>query len=425
MSPNGLNWIESHTSDSSLRDALQTPLQHRGHWTGWTHPLIEAAFSGRQNGRLPPLADAVVLANDFMGTFNRVLPIFHPPTFMALLGQQYSEGSIHNAAWWASFNAVLAMTQRRFIEDSALSHGAVDTPWIAIKNALDVLLEVLMRNTSLMSVQALTVLAWFFAGTPNPQPGFFLAGAAVRMCHAIGLHQPQTDVGSSNVEVRQRDRVFWAATILDHAASFRTGRPTSQVLQDIKIPLPTEYAEESAGMIRHPKSSQVLYVFRHMVQIATIQARIYQDLYSIHPSTRSKDHVVKTVQLLDAAVADWKDSIPSEYRPDHPRNAWDSPIDLNVVRLHLEYHHCMITIHRLEGHSGFQGLAARAHHGRRALQQSSVQKCLDAARSTLQLIHSLPDLSANSFQWCVLRIFLPRNHTDTQLGVLHIFRCQH
>lgn len=399
MSPNGLDWIESHTSDSSLRDSIQTPLQTRGQWTGWTHPLIEASFAERHRGRLPPLSDAVALVNDYMATFNRILPIFHPATFMALLKQQYAQKQIRNPAYWASLNAVLAMTQRRLSENTNYSLPQNDTPWISIRNALDVLLDVLMRNTSLLSVQALVALAWFFEGTPNPQPSFFLASAAVKMCHAIGLHQPHAGSVYGGAESRQRECIFWAATILDQSASFRTGRPASQALQDIRIPLPAELLNDPTSTIESKSVPKLMPVFRHMAHIAKTQARIHQELYSIPPSSRPKDAVLETVQLLDNIMTDLKQSISIEYRPDLPTSAWENPIDLNVMRLHLEYHHCMITIHRIDGHSGFQSLNAKAQRDQPVLALSSMEKCLAAARSTLRLIENTPRLVSGSFQW--------------------------
>lgn len=62
----------------------------------------------------------------------------------------------------------------------------------------------------------------FMQGTPNPQPGFFLLAAAVRLAHSIGLHKRGSDFNLNDVETEQRKRVFWIAYIMDkeYADSF-------------------------------------------------------------------------------------------------------------------------------------------------------------------------------------------------------------
>lgn len=55
----------------------------------------------------------------------------------------------------------------------------------------------------------------FMQGTPNPQPGFFLLAAALRLAHSIGLHKRGSDFNLNDVESEQRKRVFWIAYIMD------------------------------------------------------------------------------------------------------------------------------------------------------------------------------------------------------------------
>lgn len=55
----------------------------------------------------------------------------------------------------------------------------------------------------------------FMQGTPNPQPGFFLLSAALRLAHSIGLHKRGSDFNLNDVESEQRKRVFWIAYVMD------------------------------------------------------------------------------------------------------------------------------------------------------------------------------------------------------------------
>jgi len=52
-------------------------------------------------------------------------------------------------------------------------------------------------------------------GTPNPQPGFFLVAAAIRLSHSIGLHKRGSGFNLNPEEIEQRKRVFWIGYMLD------------------------------------------------------------------------------------------------------------------------------------------------------------------------------------------------------------------
>ncbi|KDN70726.1 putative fungal specific transcription factor [Colletotrichum sublineola] len=148
-----------------------------GPWSLWMHPKLQGVFERKVHCPLPPWTEALSLANAFFEQEHMALPIFHPPAFIALLGQQYSGESEKNPAWWTAFNAVLAISHRRRVEQGMSTDK--ELMWSYAANALDTVLDILLRATQLMSVQALLTLAWFFLGTPNPQPSFMLVANAL------------------------------------------------------------------------------------------------------------------------------------------------------------------------------------------------------------------------------------------------------
>jgi hypothetical protein len=127
---------------------------------------------------------------------------------MTLLGQQYSGTPSDSPAWWASFNAVLAISQRRRVESGHCGPEGEELVWGYAANALGTTLDVMMRNTQLISVQALLCIAWFFLGTPNPQPSFMLTGSSVRLAHSIGLHKSDHAVSMGSIEQETRNKVL-------------------------------------------------------------------------------------------------------------------------------------------------------------------------------------------------------------------------
>ncbi|SPO03655.1 uncharacterized protein DNG_06338 [Cephalotrichum gorgonifer] len=165
---------------------------------------------------------------------------------MALLGQQYSGTPTESPAWWASLNAVLAITQRRRAEISQDPSADEDLAWCYAANALGTTLDILMRNTQLLSVQALLSIAWFFIGTPNPQPSFMLVGNALRLAHSIGLHRANHGSASwDSIELYMRRKVFWIALSLDRELCLRTGRPPAHDLHHFQVDMPSDSLDDT------------------------------------------------------------------------------------------------------------------------------------------------------------------------------------
>ncbi|KAK1954658.1 hypothetical protein LY78DRAFT_441444 [Colletotrichum sublineola] len=205
---------------STAREKTARSGPEAGPWSLWMHPKLQGVFERKVHCPLPPWTEALSLANAFFEQEHMALPIFHPPAFIALLGQQYSGESEKNPAWWTAFNAVLAISHRRRVEQGMSTDK--ELMWSYAANALDTVLDILLRATQLMSVQALLTLAWFFLGTPNPQPSFMLVANAVRLAHSIGLHRKNCSSSLSSLERATRINVFWLAFSLDRELSLRT-----------------------------------------------------------------------------------------------------------------------------------------------------------------------------------------------------------
>ncbi len=160
-----------------------------------------------------------------------MFPLFHEPTFMRLVDLQYSAQPYQGSGWWASLNVALAIAHRLRVMSNVVPQEEDQKGWAYLKNAMGVLTELTMRNTDLLSVQALLGMvghfhvlgscelthlqSLFLQGTPNPQPSFFLVAAAIRLSHSIGLHKRGSGFNLRPDEIEQRKRVFWIAYLVD------------------------------------------------------------------------------------------------------------------------------------------------------------------------------------------------------------------
>ncbi|KAI5306614.1 hypothetical protein KEM55_008548, partial [Ascosphaera atra] len=316
---------------------------------------------------------------------------------MHLVDRQYSRDPYEGSGWWASINIALALAYRLRIITNTVPQGEDKKAWLYLKNAMGVLTELTMRNTDLLSVQALLGMAFFLQGTPNPQLTFFLVSAAIRLAHSIGLHTKASGFNINPVEAEQRDRVFWIAYLMDKDICLRSGRPAVQDDDDMNVDLPSEDPADGVSNIPLSDGKGKVNLFRIMCRFGVIASKVYRKLYSARASRQTDGELLNIIGELDQEIEEWKRSIPIDFRPDHEIKTTHPPLLLHIVVLHFSYYNCLTTIHRMSVHHGYwtsrlsnyaiQGLNARPLNPRVF---SSASLCVQAARSTINLVKYVP-----------------------------------
>ncbi|KAJ5789654.1 transcriptional regulator family: Fungal Specific TF [Penicillium psychrosexuale] len=397
FSPKGIQWVNEKTGDTSFQDMISSAYVDDNKWMYWKPEIFSDIFARRVFKPLPPKEEALSLFKDFFENFNCMFPLFHEATFMHLVERQYSRDPYEGSGWWASINVVLAISHRLRIMSNLVPHEEDKRAWLYLKNAMGVLTELTMRNTDLLSVQALLGMSLFLQGTPNPQPAFFLVAAAIRLSHSIGLHKRGSGFGLNVVEVEQRKRVFWIAYLLDKDICLRSGRPPVQDDDDMNVELPSEDPPDNVGNVPLSDGRSKFNLFRSLCEFATIESRVYKRLYSAKASKQSDGELLNTIGELDKELEDWKDSIPIDFRPEYDIQATHTPLIIHMVVLHFAYYNCLTTIHRMSVHHGYwtsrlsnyaiQGLNARPLNPRVFL---SAVLCVTAARASINLIKYIP-----------------------------------
>src|SRR3954447_3748438 len=124
-------------------------------WIYWKPEIFSDIFVRRVYKPLPPRDEAMSLLRDFFENFNCMFPLFHEPTFMHLVDMQYSPTPYEGSGWWASINVALAIAHRLRVMSNLVPQEEDQKAWLYLKNAMGVLTELTMRNTDLLSVQAL------------------------------------------------------------------------------------------------------------------------------------------------------------------------------------------------------------------------------------------------------------------------------
>ncbi|KAL4781495.1 fungal-specific transcription factor domain-containing protein [Aspergillus varians] len=397
FSPKGIQWVNEKTGDTSFQDMISSAYIDDNKWMYWKPEIFSDIFARRVFKPLPPKEEALSLFRDFFDNFNCMFPLFHEPTFMHLVERQYSRDPYEGSGWWASINVVLAISHRLRVMSNLVPQEEDKKAWLYLKNAMGVLTELTMRNTDLLSVQALLGMSLFLQGTPNPQPSFFLVAAAIRLSHSIGLHKRGSGFGLNPVEAEQRKRVFWIAYMLDKDICLRSGRPPVQDDDDMNVELPSDDPPDNIGNVPLFDGKGKFNMFRMLCQFSIIESKVYKRLYSARATRQSDGELLNTIGELDRELEEWKDGIPVDFRPEHDIKATHTPLILHVVVLHFAYYNCLTTIHRMSVHHGYwtsrlsnyaiQGLNARPLNPRVFL---SAVLCVSAARASINLIKYIP-----------------------------------
>jgi hypothetical protein len=398
FSSKGIEWVNEKTGDTSFQETIQNAVNEDDtKWQYWKPEIFGDIFVRRVFKPLPPKEEALSLFKDFFENFNCMFPLFHEPTFMHLVEKQYSKDPYEGSGWWASINVALAIAYRIRVMSNVVPQEDDQKAWLYLKNAMGVITELTLRNTDLLSVQALLGMALFLQGTPNPQPSFFLIAAAIRCSHTIGLHKRGSAFNLNPIEVEQRKRVFWIAYLLDKDACLRAGRPPAQDDDDMNVELPSEDPPDNIGNVPLADGKSKINLFRLMCEFAVISSKVYRQLYSVRASKQSDGELLNTIGELDRELEAWKDSIPLDFRPEHEIKTSHTPLILHIVVLHFSYYNCLTTIHRMSVHHGYwtsrlseyaiQGLNARPLNPRVF---SSAALCVSAARASIHLIKYIP-----------------------------------
>ncbi|OLN85001.1 putative transcriptional regulatory protein C530.05-like protein 6 [Colletotrichum chlorophyti] len=408
FSPKGIQWVNEKTGDDSFQAMISEVSIDDHKWTAWKPEVFSDLFRRPIFRPLPPKAEALSLLKDYFENFNCMFPLFHQPTFMHLVERQYSDDPYDGTGWWASLNCALAIAHRLRVMSNLVPQEEDEKAWGYIKNALGTFAELTMRNTDLLSVQALLGMALFMQGTPNPQPTFLLVATAIRLAHSIGLHKRGTGFNLNPIEIEQRKRVFWIAYMLDKDLCLRAGRPPAQDDDDVNVDLPDADPEDNIGNIPLADGKGKMNLFRVMCEFATIESKVYSRLYSTKATKQSDGELLNTIGELDQELEEWKDRIPIDFRPEHEIKASHTPLILHAVMLHLTYYNCLTTIHRMSVHHGYwtsrlsnyaiQGLNAKPLNPRVF---SSAALCTAAARASISLLKYMPQGDSQSV-WLIL-----------------------
>ena len=340
------------------------------------------------------------LIGEFFNKYNRAIPLFNESSFMRLVQRQFSWNPDESPSWWASLNVALAFGYMERAQKSPDGNDNMQKSLGHIKNALNVVVELFMRTADILAAQALLSLALYFQRTPNPQPLFMFAAAAMRLSQSMGLHRANT-FGFSPAEVEERRRTFWVAFILDADISVRTGRPSVQDMKDFDVPLPSNTPQDELGIITFD-GVQINY-FHVLAQFALVQRQIHRHLYTATAFKKFGERLVKEITHCKEILLEWSKSFPGQFHPQRDFPSGNHDLLPHVLRLHLAYHSCFAKLYHICVLA--QQSVNRQSHTIADIESLNrdITDCilasLESARSAVRLIDNVSAIDSDSFPW--------------------------
>ena len=208
----------------------------------------------------------------------------------------------------------------------------------------------------------------------------------------------------------QLRNLFWVCYALDKEISLRTGQPPSINDDHCDLSLPPDYGKHLHVPFRtHYVSGESMIEIPLLgdFRLSKIKARAYTMLYSVGALRKSDAEVLKAIRELDNELETWRLSLPQKCRPtlsfSKGSPITEGDLDMQVVMLRLDYHHCMAIIHQASGRC----LAwTNNHNGIMEGVSSSLALSVEACRSSLAYLQTAQHvLPADSF-WYVPQLIL-------------------
>lgn len=362
--------------------------------------MLQDSFEQRTTQTLPSKKTTLALVDEFLATLNQAIPLVDNRSFMRLVERQFSWNPDENPSSWALLNVVLGFSYRERAQTASDESYDWKMSLAHIKNALNVVVELFMRNADLSAVQALLGLALYFQGTPNAQALFMFSAAAIRLSHSIGLHR-NTTVGMDPSEIEQRRRVFWIAFILDADISLRVGRPPVQEMEDFNIPLPASLPSDRRGIIC--LSGIEINFLRLAAQLALVQRRLYRHFVTVATTRQPRETTIRSAMDCEEALFAWRDSIPEALRPQPSFNSEPNYFLQYLIRMHIAYHSCCANLRQLPRVSSSTDMTSSDSNRKMDIDTANIcQRSLESARSAVALLPYTRSFGSN-YKWYVMK----------------------
>ncbi|KAE8317205.1 hypothetical protein BDV41DRAFT_573301 [Aspergillus transmontanensis] len=292
-----------------------------------------------QSGEVPRLSPDRTrhLIDMFFENIHPLHPFLDRPEFESRAFAPTLQADLANGvSWTALYYTVLALGCE-FDGGGSFAPGDGEA-WSLFKVALDLYPRVLLLNTDLLEVQAITAMAVFCLNLSGTQIQGKIISEAARVAQRAFLNKAST---SSDAIIRSR--AFWVVYYIEKTVTFHHGTTSFIVDCDIGSPIP---------IVQEAVFGDFDW-FLTSVRFARLYSRTFTDLFSISATNNSKTAYLAKINQLERLLEQQCQTIPPRFQPGtklRPQT-FSHPCEIAAaLRVHYHYHELKIALHRLKLH---------------------------------------------------------------------------
>ncbi|KAH6667824.1 fungal-specific transcription factor domain-containing protein, partial [Halenospora varia] len=299
---------------------------------------------------LPPLHDIMPIIDDYFHACNKIVPLFCEAAFLRLITGWYNKNPKRDKVTWAAILVVIALGLRSSpMPGVAISSSPKEkSEWedYCMRNSQSVMSDLVAREHDLLGIQVLLALIMLFYNSSDGRPANILVGTAIKLSQRFQLHLNASAQHFTAEEVQQRLRVFWIAYIFDKDISLRTKAPSVQHDADIDVPLPIMILSDGTGLISTKDGHSQLEFFRLRLDLAYIEGKIYDLLYSTRSIKVQGPDRQRRVTSLQVMLDRWYARIPAAFQMDRVSTTVSNANMLEMITgLYHTYLICITSTH--------------------------------------------------------------------------------
>ncbi|CAI7627938.1 unnamed protein product [Penicillium crustosum] len=222
-----------------------------------------------------------------------------------------------------------------------------------------------------------------------------LVAEAERYIYDIAQEETTDGLQATLIHLRN---LFWTAYVLDKELSIRTGQPPAIRDEDCDLTLPPGYEEQMYTLLSSSDAKNTTIegpLFPSDLRLLKIKSRVYNTFYQPGSLGKSQTEILISIRELDNDLEKWRLSLPPNHRPTlliSQQLSTDSPIvDMHLVIVRMDYHHCMSIIHQASGRCKATGNNSNTPEGVRSSFALAVETSRSSLLSLQGSLHLLPN----------------------------------
>ncbi|KAF1838657.1 hypothetical protein BDW02DRAFT_365471 [Decorospora gaudefroyi] len=297
------------------------------HLTANPHPLPA------DHGRPVTASEAPnleILIHAFFENIHPDFPILHEPSFRKAYEAWLMKPKNADPAWLCCFTCVLLLARR--VAPVPVPDDQERLWWQRVQT----LLPVVIFTSSIGAVQALLLTAVHLHNTNHRDACWNLTGTAIRIAHAIGLHQDKVGTGQTPLARERRKVLWWTLYAFEQMQVSSYDRPSAIEHPGAKINCPSE------KIIGGPPDffTWSTRLFTHLGSTCRAPKTI--------KSNASEESYVGPLSPAAGVLRDlerWKDLLPQHLRTEAVDTS-PPPFQRPLLLLQCVYHYAVIVLCR-------------------------------------------------------------------------------